>query len=79
MTASDSSQAQSPPEQQPDNNKKNKKVRFFNVSLRNGVVVSTPSYPEKQAFCAQLIRTIEAASPDFAWVQFLFIKSSYGL
>jgi len=77
MTASDSSQAQPPSEQQPDNRKK--KVRFFNVSLRNGVVVSTPSYPEKQAFCAQLIRTIETASPDFAWVQFLFVKSSYGL
>jgi hypothetical protein len=54
------------------------RVRFFNVSLRNGTVVSTPSYPEKQAFCASLIRELEAANPDFAWVQFLFVKSVHG-
>ena len=36
-----------------------KRVRFFNVSLRNGIVVSTPSYPEKQAFLAHLIRALE--------------------
>jgi len=69
MTASDSSQAQ--PESE-------KKVRFFNVSLRNGIVVSTPSYPEKQVFCTHLIRSIETANPDFAWIQFLFVKSKYG-
>jgi hypothetical protein len=55
-----------------------RRVRFFNVSLRNGVVVSTPAYQEKQVFCAQLIRAIETANPDFAWIQFLFVKSSYG-
>jgi hypothetical protein len=55
-----------------------KNVRFFNVSLRNGIVVSTPSYPEKQAFVAHLIRAIETANPDFAWIQFLFVSSSYG-
>ena len=55
-----------------------KRTRFFNVSLRNGIVVSTPSYPEKQVFFTQLIRAIETANPDFAWVQFLFVKSSYG-
>jgi hypothetical protein len=54
------------------------RVRCFNVSLRNGTVVSTPSYPEKQAFCASLIRELEAANPDFAWVQFLFVKSVHG-
>jgi len=54
-----------------------KRVRFFNVSLRNGIVVSTPSYPEKQAFLGHLIRAIETASPDFAWVQFLFVSSDY--
>ena len=55
-----------------------RRVRFFNVSLRNGVVVSTPAYQEKQVFCTQLIRAIETANPDFAWIQFLFVKSSYG-
>ena len=74
MTDSDPAQAQ--PVQQPSESKK--KVRFFNVSLRNGIVVSTPSYPEKQVFCTNLIRAIETANPDFAWVQFLFVKSSYG-
>jgi hypothetical protein len=54
------------------------RIRFFNVSLRNGTVVSTPSYPEKQAFCATLIRALEAANPDFAWIQFLFVKSDHG-
>ena len=54
------------------------KIRFFNVSLKNGTVVSTPSYPEKQAFVAMLIRAIEAANPDFAWIQFLFVKSIHG-
>ena len=55
-----------------------KRVRFFNVSLRNGIVVSTPSYQEKQVFSTRLIRAIETANPDFAWIQFLFVKSSYG-
>jgi hypothetical protein len=54
------------------------RIRFFNVSLRNGTVVSTPSYPEKQAFCATLIQALEAANPDFAWIQFLFVKSDHG-
>jgi hypothetical protein len=55
-----------------------KRTRFFNVSLRNGIVVSTPSYQEKQAFCTHLIRAVETANPDFAWIQFLFLRSSYG-
>ena len=54
-----------------------KRVRFFNVSLRNGIVVSTPSYPEKQAFLGHLIKALEGANPDFAWIQFLFIRSDY--
>jgi hypothetical protein len=54
------------------------RIRFYNVSLRNGTVVSTPSYPEKQAFCATLIHALEAADPDFAWIQFLFVKSDHG-
>ena len=55
-----------------------KNVRFFNVSLRNGIVMSTPSYPEKQSFVAHLIRALETSNPDFAWVQFLFVSSNYG-
>jgi hypothetical protein len=55
-----------------------RRVRFFNVSLRNGIVMSTPAYPEKQAFCANLIRAIETSNPDFAWIQFLFVRSDYG-
>ena len=54
-----------------------KRVRFFNASLRNGIVVSTPSYPEKQAFIGHLIRALESANPDFAWIQFLFVRSDY--
>ncbi|MDG7006654.1 MAG: hypothetical protein JRN06_00250 [Nitrososphaerota archaeon] len=54
------------------------RIRFFNVSLKNGTVVSTPSYTEKQAFVATLIHVLEAANPDFAWIQFLFVKSNHG-
>jgi hypothetical protein len=55
-----------------------KNVRFFNVSLRNGIVMSTPAYQAKQAFVAHLIRALETSNPDFAWVQFLFVRSDYG-
>ena len=61
-----------------DQSEAKKGVRFFNVSLRNGIVVSTPSYREDQAFLGQLIRSMEAANPEFAWVQFLFLRSNYG-
>jgi hypothetical protein len=54
-----------------------KRVRFFNVSLRNGIVVSTPAYPEKQAFLGHVIRALESSNPDFAWIQFLFVSSDY--
>jgi hypothetical protein len=53
---------------------KPRRIRFFNVSLRNGVVASTPSYPEKQAFIGRLIHTLESSNPEFAWVQFLFVQ-----
>ncbi len=55
-----------------------KRVRFFNVSLRNGIVMSTPAYQDKQSFVAHLIRALETSNPDFAWIQFLFVKSDYG-
>lgn len=54
-----------------------KRVHFFSVSLKNGVVVSTPSYPEKQAFVAQLVHALETTNPDFAWVQFLFAQADH--
>jgi hypothetical protein len=54
-----------------------KKIRFFNVSLRNGIVMSTPAYPEKQAFIAHLVRALETSNPEFAWIQFLFLRSDY--
>jgi len=55
-----------------------KRVRFFNVSLRNGIVMSTPAYQDKQSFVAHLIRALETSNPDFAWIQFLFVRSDYG-
>ena len=55
-----------------------KRVRFFNVSLRNGIVMSTPAYQNKQSFVAHLIRSLETTNPDFAWIQFLFVRSDYG-
>ena len=55
---------------------KPRRIRFFNVSLRNGVMPSTPSYPEKQAFVGRLIHTLESSNPEFAWVQFLFVQRS---
>jgi hypothetical protein len=74
MTASDPGQGQlGPPSALSKRN-----VRFFNVSLRNGIVMSTPSYPEKQSFVAHLIRALETSNPDFGWVQFLFVGSNYG-
>jgi len=54
-----------------------KKIRFFSVSLRNGNVMSTPAYAEKQAFVAHLIRALEMSNPAFAWIQFLFVRSDY--
>jgi hypothetical protein len=55
---------------------KPRRIRFFNVSLRNGVMSSTPSYPEEQAFIGRLIHTLESSNPEFAWVQFLFVQRS---
>jgi hypothetical protein len=64
--------------QTPKEKSAKKRVRFFNFSLRNGIVMSTPSYPEKQSFVAHLIRALETSNPDFAWLQFLFVRSDYG-
>ena len=48
------------------------RVRFFNVSLINATPMSLPKYPQPQRFMGELIHSIEAANPEFAWVQFLF-------
>lgn len=53
------------------------KVRFFNVSLINANVMSIPRFAQPQRLIGELIRSIEAASPTFAWVQFLFHRASY--
>jgi hypothetical protein len=53
------------------------RVRFFNVALKNGIVMSTPAYEEKQAFMANLIRAVETSNPEFAWIQFLFLRTNY--
>jgi len=52
-------------------------VRFFNVSLINGAVMSVPHLEEPQRLVGELIHSIEAASPRFAWVQFLFIRANF--
>ena len=49
-----------------------KKVRFFNVSLINANVMSLPKFPQPQRLIGETIHSIEAANPEFAWVQFLF-------
>ena len=48
------------------------KVRFFNISLINANVMSLPKFPQPQRLMGELIHSIEASSPTFAWVQFLF-------
>ena len=52
-------------------------VRFFNVSLINASVMSLPKFPEPQRLVGELIHSIEAASPRFAWLQFLFRRVNY--
>ncbi len=47
-------------------------VRFFNVSLINATPMSLPKFPQPQRLMGELVHSIEAASPIFAWVQFLF-------
>jgi len=52
-------------------------LRFFNVSLINANMMSLPRFPEPQRLIGELIHSIEAASPKFAWVQFLFCRANY--
>ena len=48
------------------------KARFFSVSLVNAAPMSLPKFPQPQRLMGELIHSIEAANPKFAWVQFLF-------
>ena len=67
-----------PNSSQPESAKGDKRrVRFFNVTLKNGIVMSTPGCEERQTLIADLIRVLETSNPDFAWVQFLFVRSNY--
>ena len=51
-------------------------VRFFNISLMNANVMSTPKFPQPQRLIGELIHSLEFASPAFAWVQFLFKRAN---
>ena len=48
------------------------KARFFSASLVNAAPMSLPKFPQPQRLMGELIHSIEAANPKFAWVQFLF-------
>src|SRR5881628_1649976 len=52
-------------------------VRFFNVSLINANAMSIPRFAQPQRLIGELVRSLEAASPRFAWVQFLFRRVNY--
>jgi hypothetical protein len=52
-------------------------IRFFNVSLINATPMSLPKYPEPQRLVGELVHSIEAANPKFAWVQLLFRRANY--
>ena len=48
------------------------RVRFFNISHINATPMSLPKFPQPQRLMGELIHSIEAESPTFAWVQLLF-------
>jgi len=52
--------------------KKPVQISFFNVSLVNATPMSIPRFSQSQQLVGELIRAVEAASPKFAWIQFLF-------
>jgi hypothetical protein len=51
------------------------KVRFFSASLMNASVMSIPRFPQPQRLIGELVHSLEATSPTFAWVQFLFRRT----
>ncbi len=52
-------------------------VRFFSASLINANVMAAPRFPQPQRLIGELIHSVEAASPRFAWVQLLFRRVNY--
>src|ERR1700674_296080 len=50
-------------------------VHFFCATLKNGHIMSRPPYGPKMGFVSELIHAIEQASPVFAWIQLLFVRS----
>ena len=57
--------------------KSSERIRFFNFSLINANTMSVPRFPQPQRLIGELIRSIETASPKFAWIQLLFRRSNY--
>ncbi len=53
------------------------KARFFDVSLVNANVMSVPKFPQPQRLMGELVHSIQAVNPTFAWVQFLFRRADY--
>ena len=51
-------------------------ARFFSISLINATPMSLPKIPQPQRLMGELIHSVEAASPRFAWVQFLFKRAN---
>ena len=47
-------------------------VHYFNASPNNATPMSLPKFPPPQRLMGELIHSIQAANPRFAWVQFLF-------
>ena len=56
--------------------KRTENIRFFNVSLVNANVMSLPHFPQPQRLVGELIHSVEATSPSFCWVQFLFKRAN---
>ena len=52
------------------------KVRFFSASLLNGNLMSLPRLQQPQALMGALVHYMEAADPEFAWVQLLFRRAN---
>lgn len=60
----------------PQGQRTKRQIRFFNVSLVNANLMSVPRFGQPQLLVGELIRAIEAASPNFAWVQILFRRAN---
>ena len=56
--------------------KRTANVRFFNVSLVNANMMSSPHFAQPQRLMGELVHSLEAAAPSFAWVQLLFKRAN---